>query len=119
MDNNLIFAVVAIFGVFGILGISFAKLSNKQGKTLEKFQERIVDLSNKLVVSQQEMEERLKGEQRHLSEKLTEQRIALNKTLSEGLQDTTKKTLESSNISCIAMLNEIGETENTILSDMF
>jgi len=28
---------------------------------------------------------------------------------------TTKKTLESSNISCIAMLNEIGETENTIL----
>ena len=95
MDNNLIFAVVAIFGVFGILGISFAKLSNRQGKTLEKFQERIVDLSNKLVVSQQEMEERLKGEQRHLSEKLTEQRIALNKTLSEGLQDTTKKTLET------------------------
>lgn len=89
------FAIVAILSVLGLLGIAFAVRSGKQAKTLKIFQERMLGLSDKLVISQHEMEERLRGEQRHLADKLTEQRSALDKTIAEGLQNTTKKTLET------------------------
>jgi hypothetical protein len=41
------------------------------------------------------MEERLKAEQRALGEKLHERETALSKTLAEGLQNSTKQTLET------------------------
>ena len=88
----VILAVIIIFS--GIAGFVFLRRRGTAGEA-EQLRGDLVRLSESFAASQRDMEERLKAEQRALGEKLHEREAALNKTLAEGLQDSTKKTLET------------------------
>ena len=84
-------ALIAGFAVFSIL-----RLRGRVGDS-ESLKSELARLMETFAVSQRDMEERLKAEQRALSERLHDRETAINKTLAEGLQSATKKTLESMN----------------------
>ena len=87
----ILVAVIAAFAVFSIL-----RLRGRAADT-EGLRGELARLTENFAAGQRDMEERLKAEQRALGERMHEREAALNKTLAEGLQTTTKKTLESIN----------------------
>jgi len=82
-------ALIAAFATFSIL-----RLRGRAGET-ETLRGELARLTENFAAGQRDMEERLKAEQRALAERIHEREASLNKTLAEGLQTTTKKTLES------------------------
>ena len=80
---------VALIAAFSIL-----RLRGRAGET-ETLRGELARLTENFAAGQRDMEERLKAEQRALAERIHEREASLNKTLAEGLQTTTKKTLES------------------------
>ena len=87
----LLIAVVLIvaFATFSIL-----RLRGRTGET-ERLRGELARLTETFAAGQRNMEERLKAEQRALAERIHEHEASLTKTLAEGLQATTEKTLES------------------------
>lgn len=82
-------ALIAAFATFSIL-----RLRGRAGET-EALRGELTRLTENFAAGQRDMEERLKAEQRALAERIYEREASLNKTLAEGLQTTTNKTLES------------------------
>ena len=87
----LLIAVVLIvaFATFSIL-----RLRGRTGET-ERLRGELARLTENFAAGQRNMEERLKAEQRALAERIHGHEASLTKTLAEGLQATTEKTLES------------------------
>ncbi|MDP6817823.1 MAG: DNA recombination protein RmuC [Alphaproteobacteria bacterium] len=85
----ILVAAIAAFATFSIL-----RLRGRAGEA-ETLRGELARLTEVFATGQRDMEERLKAEQRALGERMHEREAALNKTLAEGLQSATKKTLET------------------------
>jgi DNA recombination protein RmuC len=94
MDIVILAVLILVALIAGYAVFAISRLRGGGGQA-ERQREDMVRLSESFAASQRDMEERLKAEQRALGDKLHEREAALNKTLAEGLQDSTKKTLET------------------------
>ena len=95
--NIVILALLVVVALIaGFAAFSLLKIRGRAGES-EALKSELARLTENFAASQRDMEERLKAEQRALGERLHEREAAFNKTLSDGLQDATKKTLESMN----------------------
>ena len=91
----VILAVLIVLAGFAAVATFFVLRPRGRGAEAERLRQEMIRMSERFAASQRDMEERLKTEQRTLGEKLHERETALSKTLAEGLQDSTKKTLET------------------------
>ena len=94
MDIVILVILIVLAGLAAVATF-FVLRPRGQGAEAERLREEMIRMSESFAASQRDMEERLKAEQRTLGEKLHERETALSKTLAEGLQDSTKKTLET------------------------
>jgi len=93
----IIVALFVGFAVFSILRLrgNDGNAARQHEQEATRLREEMARLTESFATNQREMEERLKAEQRALGEKLHERETALSKTLAEGLQNSTKRTLET------------------------
>ena len=85
----IVIALIAAFATFIML-----RPRGRAGEA-ETLRNELARLSESMAASQRDMEERLKAEQRALGERMHAREAALNKTLAEGIESSTKKTLET------------------------
>jgi len=90
----ILLVVIALIG--GFVAFLLLRVRSRADKT-ESLKGEFARLAETFATDQHNMEERLKAEQRALSERLHEREATINKTLAEGLQSATNKTLESMN----------------------
>jgi DNA recombination protein RmuC len=96
MDIAILAVLIVVALIAGFAALSLLRTRGRAGEA-EALKGELARLGESFATSQRDMEERLKAEQRALGERLHERETALNKTLSDGLQDATKKTLETMN----------------------
>ena len=85
----IVIALIAAFATFIML-----RPRGRAGEA-ETLRNELARLSESMAAGQRDMEERLKAEQRALGERMHAREAALNKTLAEGIESSTKKTLET------------------------
>lgn len=85
----IVIALIAAFATFIML-----RPRGRAGEA-ETLRSELARLSESMAAGQRDMEERLKAEQRALGERMHAREAALNKTLAEGIESSTNKTLET------------------------
>jgi len=96
----VVLIIVALFVGFAVFSLSRLRGNDGNAARLHeqeatRLREEMARLNESFAANHREMEERLKAEQRALGEKLHERETTLSKTLAEGLQNSTKRTLET------------------------
>ena len=94
MDIVILALLIAVVLIVAFATFSILRLRGRTGET-ERLRGELARLTENFAAGQRNMEERLKAEQRALAERIHGHEASLTKTLAEGLQATTEKTLES------------------------
>ncbi len=96
MNIAILILLIVVSLIAGFAAFSLLRMRGRADGS-ELLKSELARLTDSFAASHRDMEERLKSEQRALGERLHEREAAINKTLAEGLQSATKKTLESMN----------------------